>query len=123
MFMWDPENHTTWDVHLTVQQITRDFDQGVHDTLVVPITVVSNADINHCEAIYVGQQQHLVPHETWKELDQQGRVLRDVLQRIIFPARFEDATPPKYKVICGMMGSTKQSPMLHLKGMSIPESK
>ena len=95
----------------------------MHDTLVVPITVVNDADINHCEAIYVGQQQHLVPHETWKELYQQGRVLRDVLQRIIFPARFEDATPPKYKVICSMMGSTKQRLMLHLTGMSIPESK
>ena len=70
------------------------------NTLVVPITIVSNADITHCEAIYMGQQQHQVPHETWRELFEQGRVFKDVLQRIIFPARVEDATPPKCKVIC-----------------------
>ena len=41
-----------------------------------------------------------VPHETWNELFQQVRVFSDILQRIIFPARLEDATPPKCEVIC-----------------------
>ena len=67
--------------------------------LVVPITIMSDANINHCEAIYLGQWQHQVPHETWKEPFKQAKVFRDILQRIIFPARFEDATPPKCEVI------------------------
>ena len=58
MFTWDPENHFTWDACQTAQPNTHNVDQGIHDTLVVPITIVSNANINHCEAVYLGQQQH-----------------------------------------------------------------
>ena len=70
------------------------------NTLVVPITIISDADLNHCEIIYLGQWQHQVPHETLKECYKQGKVFRDILQRIILTARFEDATSPKCKVIC-----------------------
>ena len=99
-FMQDPENHTTWDVCQTDQPNTHDIDQGVCNTLVVPITVMSDDNLNHCKAIYLGQQQHQVTHETLKDLFKQGKVFRDILQRIIFTARFEDATPPNCKVIC-----------------------
>ena len=34
------------------------------------------------------------------EFYKQGKVIRDILQRIILTARFEDSTPPKCKVIC-----------------------
>ena len=75
LFMQDPETHTTWDVHQSVQPTTHNVDQGMHNTLVVPITIISDADLNHCEAIYMGQWQHRVPHETFRELSKQGKVL------------------------------------------------
>ena len=49
---------------------------------------------------YLGQQQHQVPQETLKELCKQGKVFRDILQRIILTARFEDATLLKCEAIC-----------------------
>ena len=58
MFMWDPENCTTWDVCQTDQPNTCNVKRGVHDTLMVFITVMSNSDIVHCETLYMGQQQH-----------------------------------------------------------------
>ena len=70
------------------------------NTLVVPITVISDVILNHCKAILLGQWQHHIQHETLKELCKQGKVLKDILQRIILTARFEDATPPECKVIC-----------------------
>ena len=69
------------------------------DTLVVPTTILSDADLNHCIAVYISLQQHQVPHETFKELSKQGKLLKDLLQRIILTARFEDATPPESKII------------------------
>ena len=71
----------------------------MHDTLMVPITIVSDADIILYETIYMVQWQHQVPSETWREGFEQERVFKDILQRIIFPARFEDATPPECEVI------------------------
>ena len=47
----------------------------------------------------MGQQQHQVPHATWRELTEQGEVFMDILQRIIFSARFEDAMPSQCEVI------------------------
>ena len=72
----------------------------MHNSLVVPITVISDTDLNCSETIYMGQWQHQVPHETFKELSKQGKVFKDILQRIILTARFEDATPPKCEIIC-----------------------
>ena len=95
----------------------------MRNTLVVPITIISDADLNHCEAIYLGQQQHQVPHGTLKELCKQGKVFRDMVQRIILTARFEDATPADSKLICLCYeGLSKQQPMSCLMGMSIPDS-
>ena len=42
---------------------------------------------------------HQVPHKTSRELSEQGKVFKDILQRIILTARFEDATPPKCEII------------------------
>ena len=75
-------------------------DQGMHDALRVHITVVDDADITYCETWWMGQWQHQVPHGTWRELIEQGEVLMDILQRIIFSVRFEDARPSECKVIC-----------------------
>ena len=44
MFTWDPENHTTWDVCQSVQPAMHDVNQGVCNTLIVPITIISNAE-------------------------------------------------------------------------------
>ena len=48
----------------------------------------------------MGLQQQQVPHETFRELSKQEKVCKDILQRIILTARFEDATPPECKIIC-----------------------
>ena len=34
------------------------------------------------------------------ELNEQGEAFKDIMQRIIFSARFEDAMPSEYKFIC-----------------------
>ena len=70
------------------------------DALKVPITVVSNADFTSCATCWTGQQKHKAPYATWRELTEEGKVFKDILQRIIFPARFEDAMPPKCEIIC-----------------------
>ena len=77
-----------------------DIDQGMHNSLKVPITVIRNADIMGCKNCWMGQWRHQVPHATWGELIEQGEAFKDILQRIIFQARFEDAMPSKCKVIC-----------------------
>ena len=74
-------------------------DQGMHDTLKVPITIISDTDITYCKTCWMGQQRPQVPHATWRELIEQGEVFKHIMQRIIFPGRFEDATPSKCKVI------------------------
>ena len=48
----------------------------------------------------MGQWRHQVPHATWRELIEQGEAFKDIIQRIIFPARFEDAMPSECEVIC-----------------------
>ena len=49
---------------------------------------------------WVGQQSHQVPHATSKGLIEQGEAFKDIMLRIIFAARFEDAMPSKCEVIC-----------------------
>ena len=70
----------------------------MHDTVVVPTTDLSNTDLNHCVAMYIGLWHHQVPHETFRELPR--KLFKDILQRIILIARFEDATPPESEIIC-----------------------
>ena len=77
-----------------------DVNQGMHDTLKVPITFISDADINYCKTWWMGQRRHQVPHATWRELIKQGEAFKDIMQRIIFPDRFEDAMPSECEVIC-----------------------
>ena len=72
----------------------------MHDNLKVLITIISNADITRCGNHWMGQFRHQVPHATWRELIEPGEAFKDIMQKIVFPARSEDATPTKYKVIC-----------------------
>ena len=62
----------------------------MRDTLKVPITIISDADITYCKTCWMGQWRQQVPHATWRELVEQGEAFKDIMQRIIFPARFED---------------------------------
>ena len=91
---------TTIPPGMYVKQINQTLDQGMHDDLKVPITVISDADIARCENLWMGQLRHQVPHATWRELIEQGEGCKDTMQRIIFPARFEDAMPSECRVIC-----------------------
>ena len=79
---------------------TSDVGQGMCDTLKVPITIISDADITHCETLWMGQQRHRVPQATWRERTEQGAAFTDLMKRNIFPVRFQDATPSKCKVTC-----------------------
>ena len=58
MFTQDPENCTIWDVCQSVQPTTHDINQGILDTLVVPPTILSDADFNHFIAIDISLWQH-----------------------------------------------------------------
>ena len=78
--------------------------------LKVPITIISDADIARCENHWVGQWRHQVPHATWGELIQQGKAFKDIMQRIIFPARVLDATPSACEVICMWYEGTMRTP-------------
>ena len=40
---------------------------------------------------------------------QQGEAFKDIMQRIIFPARFEDATQSECEVICMCYEGTKRT--------------
>ena len=82
----------------------------MHNDLGVLITVISDADIRRCKTCWMGQQRHQVPHATWRELIEQGDAFKDIMQRIIFPARFEDATPSECKVICMWYEGTMRTP-------------
>ena len=64
-----------------------------------PTTDLSDANLNHCVCRYIDLQQHGVLHETSTELSKQGELFKDILQRVILTAPFEDAVPSKCKII------------------------
>ena len=97
-------------------------DQGVHDALKVPITIISDADIAYYTAHWMGQQKYKVPHATCRELTEEGKMFKDTLQRIIFTARFEEAMPPKCKLICIWYEGTKRTLTYVIFDGTIPES-
>ena len=71
----------------------------------------------------MSQWRHQVPHVTWRELIEQGEVFKDIMQRIIFPARFEDATPSECDVICFWYeGTMRTLTYVTFNGEDIPES-
>ena len=78
------------------------------DTLKVPITIISFADITSCTTCWTGQWKYKVPYATWMELTEEGKVFKDVQQTIIFPARFGDAMPPECEIICIWYEGTKR---------------
>ena len=54
-------------------------------------------------------QQHQVPYGTFKELSEQRELIKDILQRVILPAKFEAATPSKSKFICMWIDALKNA--------------
>ena len=58
MFMWDPEDHITWDVHQSDQPNACDVYQGVHDALEVPIIIIDKAHINSCITCWMCEQKY-----------------------------------------------------------------
>ena len=98
MFTPEPQLQNTWDV-CQVQPNTSNINQGVHDTLKVPTIDLSDANLNHGVATYIGLQQHQVPHETIRELSKQGKLFNDILERVVLPAGFKDSTPSKCEII------------------------
>ena len=98
MFTWDPHNCITWDVYQEEQPNAHNIDQDVCDTLKVPITIVSDADIICCETCWICLQR------------QQGKALMDIMQRIIYPAKFEDAMESVCEVTCMWYEWTKRTP-------------
>ena len=72
---------------------------------------------------WMSQWRHQVPHATWRELIEQGEVFKDIMQRIIFPARFEDATPSECEVVClWYEGTMRALTYVTFNGEDIPES-
>ena len=71
----------------------------MYDALAVPTTDLNDGDINHCISGYVTMWQHQVPYGTFKKLSHQGKLFKDILQRIILPAQFEAAMASKCKFI------------------------
>ena len=67
----------------------------MNDILKVTITAISNADIAYCGTLWMG-----LPNVILRDLTEQGEVFMEILQRIIFPARLEEAMPSKCEVIC-----------------------
>ena len=62
------------------------------NALAVPTSNLNEDDINRCISEYVTNQQYQVPHGTFNELWKQGKLVKDILQRVILPAQFEAAT-------------------------------
>ena len=100
MFVQESDLQNTWDLHSAVRVNTHNDNQGKHDALVVPTSNLNKADINHCISEYVTTGQNQVPHGTFEELCEQGKLFKDILRRVILPAQFEAATPSKCEIIC-----------------------
>ena len=65
----------------------------MHNALQVLITDISDTDIADWGNHWMTQWSSQVPLAIWRELIQQGEVLRDIMQWIILLARFEDVMP------------------------------
>ena len=70
------------------------------DALVVPTSDLNKDDINHFISEYISMWQHQVPYRSFKELCEQGKVFKDILQRVILPTQFEAATSSKCEITC-----------------------
>ena len=107
--MWDPEDCITWDVCQSDGPIACNVNQGVCHALEVPITIVNEAHIDSCITCWMGEQKDKPQYGTWRGLTDEAKVFKDILQRIIFPVRFEDAMPDEYKIICMWYEGTKRT--------------
>ena len=75
----------------------------------VPTTYLNDGNLNFCVHTYIKLQLHQVPHETIRELSKQGKLFKDILQRVILPAQFEDARPSGCKIICMWIDGLKNT--------------
>ena len=93
----------------------------MHNALKVPITVINEAHIESCVTCWTGEWKYKPQYATWRGLTEETKVFKYILQRIIFPARFEDATPAECKIICacGMKGPREQILKLSSMGLSL----
>ena len=65
-----------------------------------PTTDPSNGNLSLCVCRYIELRWQQVLDETSMELSEQGELFKDIRQRVILTAQFEDATPSKCKIIC-----------------------
>ena len=77
------------------------------EALKVPITVINEAHIDSSITQWnVSRSINLNMHHGGGLLEE-VKVFKDILQRIIFPARFEDAMPDECEIICIWYEGTK----------------
>ena len=96
MFIWNSEKSVTWDICELLNQNTPNINHSMHDILKVPITDIDEYTINFgciCWACKPPSGFFLggLPREV--------RDFKDILEQIIFMARFQDATPAECKII------------------------
>ena len=65
--------------------------------------------IDSCATHWMGKQKYKPRYATWRGLTEEVKVFKDILQRIIFPARFEDAMPAECEIICMWYEGTKRT--------------
>ena len=121
MFMWDPEDCITWDICSADQPNVHNIDQGMHNALKVPITIISNAHIDSCATCWMGEQKYKPQYATWRGLTEEAKVFKDILQRVIFTARFEDAMTGECEIICMWYEGTKRTETYVSSMGNIPE--
>ena len=110
MFTYESQLQYTWDVCFSAEPTTCNVNSGVCDALAVPTTDLSECDINQCIGEYVTKWQCQVSYRTFKELSQKGELFKDILQRIILPARFKAATASKCEVIHMWIKGLRKAP-------------
>ena len=105
MFTQEPELCTTWVSLTKYTQCRRRHTQYLSGTT----TYLNDGNLNFCVHRYIKLQLHQVPHETIRELSKQGKLFKDILQRVILPARFEDARPSGCRIICMWIDGLKNT--------------
>ena len=76
LFTQDPEDCITLDVHQADHPNAHNVNQGMCDTLKVPITTISDANIASCTTHWMGKWKYKAPYATWMELTEEGNFLR-----------------------------------------------
>ena len=97
MFTQNPDKSTTWDIHTPLNKNTHNVNHSMCDILKVPITKIDEATIDFgCICLACKPPIEFF----FGGLPKEVKEFKDILQQIIFTARFEDVTPAKCKIIC-----------------------